>query len=205
MLDRVGSTSWHNRHLACFQALDKILLREAVSEPTVMIIGPGGVTRLASRFLNDSMAHRRSRVRKLIGDIARYGDQLLRRIPVMPLESLEPMEIRRTLSMSHSLVVVDRSRRVLAAVAKQLPDADCHCVDISVDALPVAADIVIAFNVICRLEDPVMGMKHVAAAVRDGGWLMIDDRSAASHLVPYRAFENVSAKIHRKSSSRIQV
>ena len=154
MLDPVGSTSWHNRHLASFTQLNELLLREAVANPVVMILGAGGVTRIAAWLLNDAAAPRTSRPRKLLGDAARYGDQVLRRIPAMPLRSLEPAELESALSMPHRLIVADRSQRVLAAVTRDLPQAECHCVDITFQPLPLTADVVVAFNVICRLDDP---------------------------------------------------
>lgn len=177
--------------------LDALLRESGADRPTILDVGPGGVTRLASAFLNDS-ARSVGRLRKLIGDAARYGDQALRRIPFLSLRSLEPLEIAETLSMPHRLVVVDRSRRVLAAVRRDLPNADCHCVDVSREAIPVVADVVIAFNVICRLDDPVAGMAHVAVAVRPGGLLLIDQRSAEAQLHRHGGFDEIESRIHRR-------
>ena len=198
MLDPVGSTSWHNRHLAYFVRLEELLAENGPDPACVMVVGPGGVTRSASWLLNDA-ARPASAVRKLIGDAARYGDQLLRRVPLMPIVSLEPLEVERTLSRPHRLVVVDRSRRVLAAVRRDLPQAAVHRLDLNREPLPEQADVVIAFNVICRLDDPAAGMKHVAAAVQPGGWLLMDDRSAAAHLAASFGFDKVAPKTHRRS------
>lgn len=198
MLDPLGSTSWHNRHLAAFCKLNELLRAESLESPTVLVVGPGGVSRVASPFLNDAAAGGASKIRRLIGDAARYSDHLLRRIPNMPLNSLEPVELTRTLTVPHKLVVADRSQRVLATIARALPQAVCHCVDISREPLPLRADVVVAFNVVCRLEDRAAeGMGHVAAAVRPGGWLLIDDRSASIHLSKYQAFILVAPKIYR--------
>jgi SAM-dependent methyltransferase len=181
--------------------LDDILRAEGTSNPTVMIIGPGAVTRLASPFLNDAAALRTGAFRKLVGDAARYGDQLLRRVPFMPLTSLEPRELEASLSMPHRLVVVDCSLRILKSICASLPSAECHCVDLALSAPPLTADVVIAFNVVCRLHDPAKGMRHVAQAVRPGGWLLIDDRSANSYRSGLSDFEAVASKIHRRASS----
>ena len=198
MLDPLGSTSWHHRHLGPFQTLNELLLAEAVEGPTVLIVGPGGVSRLASPFLNDAADGDASKVRRLLGDVARYSDHLLRRIPRMPLASLEPIELTRSLTMAHELVVADRSQRVLAAIARDLPGTVCHCVDISFQPLPLTADVVVAFNVVCRLEqDAAKGMAGVAAAVRPGGWLLMDDRSAAAHLSNHPGFVRVAPKTFR--------
>ena len=120
MLDPLGSTSWHHRHLTSFQTLNELLLAEVIEKPTVLIVGPGGVSQLASPFLNDSADADASKIRRLVGDAARYSDHLLRRIPGMPLASLEPMELTRSLTMPHELVVADLSQRVLAAIARDL-------------------------------------------------------------------------------------
>ncbi len=200
MPDPVGSTSWHNRHLACFLRLNELLLHEAVVDPVILIVGPGGVTLPAAPLLNDSAVAGASKCRKLLGDVARYTDQALRRIPRMPLRTLEPVEVESTLSMSHRLVVADRSQRVLSAVARDVPHAECHCIDITFQQLPVVADVVIAFNVICRLDDPAAGMATVAGAVRPGGWLLMDDRSADAHLADFGAFTRIAPKIHHRAA-----
>lgn len=164
-----------------------------------MIVGPGGVTRLAAPLLNDAARPTVSPLRKLVGDGARYADQLLRRVPVLPLRSLEPVELSAALPMEHDLVVIDRSRRVLAAVRRDLPRARCHQCDISVDDIPVTADVVVAFNVVCRLErNAAAGMARVVAAVRANGWLLIDDRSAEAHLDALQAFRREAHKTWRR-------
>jgi SAM-dependent methyltransferase len=218
LFDPVGSTSWHNRHLACFRRLNELLAQEPIANPTLIIVGPGAVTRLMAPLLNDEAERgNRSRLRELIGDAARYADQVLRRIPLAPLRSLEPLELCTALSKppcsagilpvssqpgaaeQHCrLVVVDRSRRVLAAVKRDLPDVECHLLDIAASPLPAVGDIVVAFNIICRLDDPAAGMANVAAAVRPGGWLLIDDRSADAHLRAEFGFQLVAQRIHRR-------
>lgn len=198
LLDPVGSTSWHNRHLSCFKKLDELLRAAGASRPTIMLIGPGGVTRVAGWFLNDSAIQKPSAIRKLVGDAARYGDQLLRRIPWMPLASLEPMELQSVLSMPHELVVVDRSRRILSAIRRQLPHAKCLLADVSFQRPSVEADVVIAFNVVCRLDDPAAGMGNIVSAVRPGGLLLMDDRSAEAHLSPSFGFECAASKTYRR-------
>jgi SAM-dependent methyltransferase len=198
VLDPVGSTSWHNRHLSCFRGLGELLRAGGPERPTIMLIGPGGVTRVAGMLLNDSAADHPSALRKLVGDAARYSDQVLRRIPWVPLMSLEPVELEQAISHPHELVVVDRSRRILSAVRKQLPQAKCLLADISFQRPSVDADVVVAFNVICRLDDPTTGLANIVAAVRPGGLLLIDDRSAEAHLLPSHGFECVAAKIYRR-------
>ncbi len=168
-----------------------------------MIVGPGGVTRLAAPLLNDSARSGVSHLRKLVGDAARYGDQLLRRIPVMPLRSLEPVEVSRALSMEHDLIVVDRSCRVLAAVSRDLPRSTGRCVDIGASPIGATADVVIAFNVVCRVEEASAtdAMRHVAEAVRPGGFLLMDDRSARLRLGAHPEFTPVGPKTYRRSDA----
>lgn len=198
MPDSVGSTSWHHRHLASFHRLDALLREAAAPNPTILIVGPGAVTRVAAALLNDAATGGVSKARKLVGDAARYGDQLLRRIPRMPLRTLEPVELASAMTMPHRLVVADRSQRVLSAVARQLPRAAVHCVDISFQPIPVCADAVVAFNVICRLENPAAGMAAVVKAVRPGGLLLMDDRSAEAHLGRFDEVVAIEPKIYRR-------
>lgn len=199
-MDSVGSTSWHNRHQSALRGLCELLSSNGPETPTIMIIGPGGVSRVLAPMLNDSARPNASAMRKLLGDMARYADQLLRRVPVISLVSLEAIEVSSALTMPHRLVVVDRSRRVLAAVRRDLPLAVTHCVDISCEAIPEQADAVIAFNVVCRLdvELQLIGMRHVTNAVRPGGLLLVDDRSAQANPPGDGLFVPLGNKTHRR-------
>jgi hypothetical protein len=201
VFDPVGSTSWHNRHLTYFRRLDEILRQSGIVKPVILVLGPGGVTRLASGLLNDAAAAATPRWRKLVGDAARYADQVLRRLPGMPLRSLEPVELHQTLSAPHQLIVVDRSTRILHAVQRDIPDARVLCVDVERKAIGVDVDAAVAFNVICRLEDQAAGMSHLVACIRPGGWLLMDDRSAAAHPAILAGFEHVGPKTYRKLAS----
>lgn len=202
VFDPVGSTSWHNRHLSAFRRLDGLLREHGPANPEIMIVGPGGVSTLAAPFLNDAENAGASRLRKLIGDAARYGDQAMRRIPGMPLRTLEPIELTRTLTVPHRLIVVDRSRRILESVARQAPGAACYLVDVSFQKPPVAADVIIAFNVICRLDDPEAGLANVVGALREGGFLLMDDRSARGRIDAWPELCRVAEKTYRRTGGK---
>lgn len=205
-MDSVGSTSWHNRHLSVFHTLDELLRADGVKHPAIVLIGPGAVTRLAAPFLSDG-SRRAGPLRQLIADVARYADQVVRRVPFASLRSLEPVELQATLSMPFELTVVDRSARVLEAVARDLPGVRRLQMDIATQpitpaainasAAPLLAEVVIAFNVICRSSDPPRAMQHVIDVIRPGGYLLVDDRSAAACLLEH-PFEHVAPKIHRR-------
>lgn len=197
MFDPVGSTSWPNRHAAHLRRLDALLRAAGADMTTIVDIGPGGVSRAAAPFLNDAEA-RAGRLRLLAGDLARYADHLLRRIPFMPMRSLEPQEIERTITVPHRLVVVDRSRRILRAVQRDLPAAAVAYCDVAREPLPVDGDVVIAFNVVCRLESPAAGMAHIAAAVRPGGLLLMDQRSADAALGAHPEFSRIEPRVFRR-------
>src|SRR4029077_3695919 len=98
----------------------------------------------------------------------------------------------------HKLIVVDRSSRILASVRRDIPEAVCVLNDISVSPLSPPADVIIAFNVICRLEQPEAGMAHVKAALRPMGLLLMDDRSAEAHM-DRNMFAQVAPKTYRLS------
>jgi SAM-dependent methyltransferase len=198
LFDPLGSTSWHNRHRDALQRVGAILRQGGPARPTIMILGPGGVSWPLARLLNDA-ARPGSALRKLIGDAARYGDQVLRRLPMTPLVSLEPAEVRAAMGMEHELIVVDRSRRILRAAARAVPTARCHRLDICEGRPPETADVVIAFNILCRLAEPLRALENVVATVRPGGYLMLDDRSAKAYLLDRTEFENVAPKIHRRA------
>ncbi|HPF37299.1 MAG TPA: methyltransferase domain-containing protein [Phycisphaerae bacterium] len=197
LFDDLGSTSWHNRHHHIFAQLNALLDAAGARELTLVIVGPGGVTRLMSPVLNDA-ARNASGVRKLVGDLARYSDQLLRRLPFVPLRSLEPVELSRTLTMSHRIVAVDRSARLLDAVRRDLPGAECRVIDITTRPIDVRADVVVAMNVISRLGDAAAdGVRHVLEALKEGGWIVMDDRSARTHLAGDPRMTRVGDKIYR--------
>lgn len=201
LFDNLGSTSWHHRNHAVFARLDALLIESAIPNPRIVIVGPGAVTRLIAPFLNDS-ARSASRVRKLIGDGARYADHLLRRAPLFSLRSLEAVEVDRAISMPHSIVVVDRSARLLGAVRRDLPHATCHVIDISRTPIDERADVVIAMNVVSRLgEDAAAGVRNVMQPLAGGGLLVMDDRSANAHLGDDPRVTAIAPKIHRVARS----
>ncbi len=197
LFDDLGSTSWHHRNHVEFARLDGLLIESGLQEPCIVIVGPGAVTRAAAPLLNDS-ARPAMFFRKWIGDAARYADQALRRVPLIPVKSLEALEVDKALSMPHRLVVVDRSARLLEAVRRDLPTAVCRVVDITLTPVAERADVVIAMNVISRLGPAAaVGMRNVLAALKDGGLLVIDDRSAREHLANMPRVTRVGGKIHR--------
>lgn len=182
LFDDLGSTSWHNRHHHVFAQLNRLLVDAGVGELTVVVVGPGGVTRPIAPFLNDS-ARDASAARRVIGDLARYSDQVLRRMPFVGLRSLEPVELSHALSMPHHLIAVDRSARLLEAVRRDLPKAECRVIDITRHPVAECADLVVAMNVISRLGDEAAGgVRNVLAPLDRGGWIVMDDRSAQKHL-----------------------
>lgn len=198
MSNRVGSTSWPRRNWAYFKRLAPYVDR-IPGEPAIMLIGPGAATRCLSPCLADAANPPTSRFARIRGDLARYADQALRRFPGVALVSFEPFELREALRRNHRLIVVDESNRVLAAVKRDLPAADCHRIDIATSNIPFSADVVIAFNVISRTTDGEAATQHVARAVAPDGLLMLDDRSAKKWLkqtgIP---FEQLEEKIYRR-------
>lgn len=197
LFDDLGSTSWHNRHHSVFAQLDQLLIDARLEEPVVVIVGPGGVTRPMAPFLNDS-ARGASGARKIVGDLARYSDQVLRRFPFVSLRSLEPIELSRSLSMPHRLIAIDRSARLLEAVRRDLPHAECHVIDITRRPIADSADLVIAMNVISRLgDDAPAGVRNVMAALDGGGFIVMDDRSAGQHLANDPRVTQVGNKTYR--------
>lgn len=200
LFDDLGSTSWHNRHHHVFAQLDRLLAEAGVTELTVVVVGPGGVTRPMAPFLNDS-SRAAAGPRKLVGDLARYADQVLRRCPVVSLRSLEPVELSRSLSMPHRLIIVDRSARLLNAVHRDLPDAQCKIIDVTRHPVAERADLVVAMNVISRLgDDAAAGVRNIMAALDRGGWIVMDDRSARRHLADEPRATQVAEKTWRIES-----
>lgn len=179
------------------------MLAKRSTPPTVLLVGPGAVTRVMRPFLHDAADEAPpSLLRRLRTDLARFADQALRRIPTLPLVSLEPRELRTALGQPVHLVVVDVSRRVLEAVRRDDPDAECHALDISHRDLPVTADVVVAFNVVSRIANGAVAVAHLTAAVAAGGLLLLDDRSARRWLIPHHPeFSIVMPKIYRRTAA----
>lgn len=198
MFDHVGSTSWPRRNFAYLQRLAG-LLATWPSDPLIAIVGPGAATHLMSRFLADAGDDTNAKRSGYLSDLARYADQLLRRIPALPLVSFEPLELDRLIARPHRIAVVDRSARVLAAVKRDLPLADIHHCDVVVSTPPITADAVVAFNVVSRTSDPGAATAHIVAAVKPGGLLMMDDRSASQWLASTNvAFDLIEGKLYRR-------
>jgi len=197
MSDSIGSTSWPSRNRAHFRQLDDILRQNGGADPVeILLIGPGAVTRMMRPLLNDA-DRPGGRTRKLIGDLARYADQLVRRVPGLPLVSLEAVEIQQVLTTPHVLTVLDVSPRVLAAVARDLPHARVLLHDLESGPIPARADVIVAFNVLSRIAEGRRAASHLLAGLSSRGLLLIDDRSAA-RVLPEGTFEPIAPKIHRR-------
>ncbi len=198
MFDRVGSTSWSGRHTRAFSRLADLLAADgSAGAPRVLVVGPGAVTRLMRPLLRDASVDRPGRLRGRLRDLARYADQFLRRVVVLPLVSPEMIELRAALP-SARWIVVDRSRRVLRAVKRDVPAADCIRADLSTTPLPQQADVVVAFNVVPRTRSPQRATQHVLAAVRPGGLLLVDDRTAETGLPGPPSFTPLGDKVYRR-------
>lgn len=197
MPDGIGSTSWPNRNRAHFENLNRLLLARGDARPArITLVGPGAVTRLLRPLLNDA-AHVSGAPRKLLGDLARYTDQLIRRIPMLSLMSLEAIELEQTLTTPHALTVADVSPRVLEAVSRDLPHARTLRLDLSIEPLVVASDVVIAFNVLSRVDDGARAAANLLASLAVGGLVLMDDRSAG-RVLANDAYELVAPKIRRR-------
>lgn len=198
MFDYVGSTSWPRRNFAYLQRL-AVQLATWPGEPLIAVVGPGAATRLMSPFLADAGTDAIAKRSGYLSDFARYTDQLLRRIPMLPLISFEPLEVDRLVARRHRMAVIDRSARVLAAVKRDLPRADVYRCDVVASPLPVLADAVVAFNVVSRTSDPSTATAHIVAGVKPGGLLMMDDRSANEWLTATNiAFDRIEEKLYRR-------
>jgi len=198
MSNRVGSTSWPRRNWNYFKLLAPHV--SALSgRPTILLIGPGAATRCLSRYLANAAEPRRSKLARWTNDLARFADQALRRVPGVPLISFEPMELQQALNCPHRLIVIDESERVLAAVHRDLPDVECRRIDVATSRIAAQADVVIAFNVVSRIEDGEVAMQHIAGAVTPNGLLMLDDRSANHWLKQCGIrFEQLAEKLYRR-------
>ncbi|MEE8169076.1 MAG: methyltransferase [Phycisphaerae bacterium] len=174
------------------------LLREQPGPVRVTLVGPGAVTRWCRPWLRDA-AREVSGPRRWLHDLARYADQGLRRLPGVPLVSLEALELHRALRVPHELTVVDVSARVLAAVGRDVPEARCLRLNLAEEALAGEFDVVVAFNVISRVADGAAAMRRLFAGVRPGGLLLVDDRSARRFLPP-DGFRRVAAKTYERTA-----
>lgn len=149
-------------------------------------------------FLHDASERRQGWLARFVADLVRVVDQCLRRIPRLSLVSLEPRELAEVLSGPCRLQVVDVSRRVLEAVRRDWPAADCRRIDLASEPLPAAADVVIAFNVVSRTRDPEKAVAQLLAAVSPGGLLLIEDRAASRWLADRPDFRHVGEKVYRR-------
>ena len=198
MFKPAGSTSWPRRHWKTFERLAP-LMDQFATQPRVIIVGPGGVTRLMARWLPHQTAVRPSRIRRTLRNLPRVFDQCLRRVPFLPLVSLEPGELIQILNRPFELVVVDISSRILNAIKKDFPQAKCFQLDLAKTSIPVMGHVVIAYGVITRTSDPPAAMVHVIEATQPGGLLVTDDRSAQNWLPGPPFFKVVDEQIYQRS------
>jgi hypothetical protein len=150
-------------------------------------------------FIHDAVPQRTPWLQRSIRNFPRFVDQIFRRIPMMPLVSLEPGELRALIARPFRLVAVDISQRVLKGIQRDYPGVECHRIDIAAGRIPVLADVVIAYSVLTRTSDGRIAMKNVLESVKPDGLILLDDRSARRWLPPPPDFTVVSEQIYRRS------
>ncbi len=192
------STTWADRHHQSFHRLSELLQARGSTAPLVLDIGPGAVAAILAGLFPGQAGAELSARQRWRRSLARRLDMLLRRVPWIKLHTFEPVELSRVLPPDHRLVVIDSSDRVLRAVQRALPQAQCHRLDICRRAIPYRADVIVCYNVLTLLPDGAKAFRHLLDALAGGGLLLIDNRSIDRLAKASTPLERVDDKIHLK-------
>ena len=170
-----GTTTWKGRNLHYLQDARRVAEEIGIQDPTIIDLGVGGMVDFIAPFFPEG----------------RKGDfsftQRLRRAPLKLIDTvarhcgyshLVSYEVDDVLSVFQDLeprkiYAVDRDAAALAGVRDD-PLVEKRVANILESPLPFCGDIVLCYNLLCRLKDPLKGLENLVAAILPGGILSVN-------------------------------
>lgn len=178
---RLRTTTWTNRNSDRLQRVMDEAAGRGTPHPVILDIGPGAASTFWMRVHPSGNRRDWTLGQKLRRGLARLGDTAVRALPIGSLScpELEEIYVRSKPLQPSRIDVVDIELRVLGAALKVARRSRnpalfmFHRVDLAAQALPITADIVIAYQIIERTPNPQATLQIIADAVRPGGLLSV--------------------------------
>ena len=198
-MPRLGTTTWKNRNYDSLQNLKEHALNLGFYNPLIVDVGPGGLVKLLFRYYPSGKKEEWNNSELIERAIAQFVENVLRKTNVFHLENSEPMEIAELFKdLNPRIYVVDRERSVIDAVRRTVKGFDLEGifqysqVDVLQEPIPVAGDIVIAYNVIQKTRNRQKALETITNSVRPGGLLSIN----IGGVIP--GFRSVGYEVYQK-------
>lgn len=197
---KLGTTTWRKRNTGKLETTKAAALKFGLTQPVIVEYGPGAAVKNILSKLPEGSKAEWSTGQKIRRDFIKVSESILRKTRLFKLETTEPEEILEIFGdlKPKKIHVIDRDVPVLEAVQRQLSDHplqvpfETHLVNLNTDTFPHQGDIVIAYNVAKRTENPEASLQKIANSTKAGGLL-----TTGSDVTP-EGFERISLGVYRR-------
>jgi len=176
---RLGTTTYGNRNTERIAKAKQEAISRGLIRPSIIEIGAGGVINFLSYFFHDMEHKDRGKFKRMNYGLVKIAESVLRKTGIFNLETFETEEIIdsfRDLN-PRKVYIVDIESKVIDAVRKKIlpqkPNMSLEfgLIDVSREQLPHTGDIILAYNVLERVENKDYAVSSIANAVNGGGLL----------------------------------
>lgn len=178
----LGTTTRKRRNIPQLERTREAAKELGLINPIIINYGPGGVINFLINHLPEEKKIYQNKIIKYQKGLIKLAESVLRKTNLFSLETSEPKEIIYTLQhLSPKIMyVVDKERKVIAAVEKMVKQnkflfpIKSYNLDIQEYQFEQQGDIVIAYNIVQRTNNPVKALNHIANTTNIGGLLSVN-------------------------------
>lgn len=179
---KLGLT-WPQRNAERLQKTKDTAIKLGMQHPTILEIGPGGLVHFLAPYFPSGKRKEWDIYDLISYKILRNLEPFVRLPGLFQLRTTEPEEIVdvfRDLEPKE-IYVVDCEPRVIDAAKRKVESLglgnlfDFHCMDVASGQMPYKADIVLAYRVIPRTNNPRAALENIASSVKSNGILSLNE------------------------------
>lgn len=196
----LGTTTWRRRNSPRLKRARDAADILGFNSPVIIEYGPGGAVDFLIDYLPEGGKSDWSCWDKLQRGVVKLTESAVRKTNLFRLETSEPEEIARLFeSMSpEGIYVVDKEKKVIDAVKRSYEVANLdtpfhyRVLNIQENQLDKQGDVVIAYNIIERVSDPIKSLESISNSTKLGGLL------STTIMSPPIGFEEIESGLYRK-------
>ena len=175
---KLGTTTWRNRNTEKIKELHSFAKNEGITSPSISIIGPGGIVKRFSDVSPTGSKEALSKKQKIAKLIIHQFESLIRKTNKFTLKSFETEEIINELADLNPVLfkIYDIHEKVLRTILLDGYPMEIRRIimDVCKEKFSETSDIVFAYNIIQRTEDPLKTFENIISHVKENGLLSLD-------------------------------
>lgn len=192
------TTTWSQRNKVRLAEAMEYATSMSMENPDIIDYGPGAMVSLFQRALPSGIRGDWTTSQKLMRSVAKPIESVLRKTGIFSLSSPELTEVIDTFKglFPKTVYFVDVEPGVLRLVDKMKTDYNRvrgYEHDVSSSKFRFNGDIVLAYNIVQRTDDPSRALRHIEASVKPRGLL-----STTSGEVDLEAFVKRGNSLYQK-------